>query len=80
MAASVDRSVVTPFLLRVFISHHFSANDFDDPSSFPNSELHLYTWRDATLQELVELVRGVDKAAQERDQDLFFSLVVSFQF
>lgn len=76
MAASVDRSAVTPFLLRVFVGNRFAKAEFEEGKQLPSSELHLYTWHDATLRELAELIKGVDEAARERDQDLFFSLVM----
>ncbi len=73
-AAPVDRAVTTPFLLRVYVGHSFSERDFEGRA--PASELHLYTWRDATLRELAELIKGVDESARTKDQDLFFSIVV----
>ena len=72
----IDRQKSVPLLLRVFIktgSHH-TAEDFQgrEPSK---DEIQIYTWKDASLKELTELIKGVKAAARARDARLSFSFV-----
>ena len=52
----VDREKVCPFLLRIFykINSYNSLNLFKEPP-FP-SELNIYTWEDADLEELAKFI------------------------
>ena len=54
--AYVDREKVCPFLLRIFykINSYNSINLFKEPP-FP-SELNIYTWEDADLEELAKFI------------------------
>ncbi|XP_019872390.1 histone deacetylase complex subunit SAP18 [Aethina tumida] len=57
----VNRQKVCPFLLRVFVSKsgfHFKIADYNKGST-PLNELQIYTWKDATLHELTQLVKEV---------------------
>merc|ERR1719334_922566 len=57
----VDRQVICPFLVRVFINdnQHLTAADFANPDDLPEGALHIHTWKNATLQEIVQLVSQV---------------------
>jgi hypothetical protein len=62
-APCVDRERTCPFLIRVFVRQgdHSSPRDFYGMDGVPCddgvTELHFYTWEDANLLELAELVR-----------------------
>ncbi|KAF2311111.1 hypothetical protein GH714_019549 [Hevea brasiliensis] len=54
----VDREKTCPLLLRVFtkIGNHHSKEDFAVRGKEPKDEVQIYTWKDATLRELTDLV------------------------
>ncbi|GAB9465577.1 hypothetical protein Gpo141_00002982 [Globisporangium polare] len=65
--ARVDRETHCPFLLRVFISTgaHSRKGAYESLDENPIAdELHIYTWPDATLGELAELVQDSNADAQ----------------
>lgn len=41
----------------------------------PKDEVQIYTWMDATLRELTDLVKEVSPAARRRDAKLSFAVV-----
>jgi len=75
--ASVDREKVCPLLLRVFIKNgpdHHTAEDF--AGGVPKEhEVQIYTWKDATLQELTDLIKGINKQARSPTAKLSFAFV-----
>ncbi|TKY63806.1 Histone deacetylase complex subunit SAP18 [Spatholobus suberectus] len=54
----VDREKTCPLLLRVFtkIGGHHTMEDFAVRGKEPKDEVQIYTWKDATLRELTDLV------------------------
>ncbi|KAK9875099.1 hypothetical protein WA026_005894 [Henosepilachna vigintioctopunctata] len=73
----VDRQKVCPFLLRVFVSntgHHSKLSDFNKGNT-PQNELQIYTWKDATLHELTQLVKEVNPEARRKGTKFSFSFV-----
>uniref|UniRef100_A0A803MQ35 Histone deacetylase complex subunit SAP18 n=1 Tax=Chenopodium quinoa TaxID=63459 RepID=A0A803MQ35_CHEQI len=54
----VDREKTCPLLLRVFtkVGSHHSREDFAVRGQEPKNEFQIYTWKDATLRELTDLV------------------------
>ncbi|GMP43102.1 hypothetical protein CsSME_00012602 [Camellia sinensis var. sinensis] len=54
----VDREKTCPLLLRVFtkIGGHHTDSDFAVRGKEPKDEVQIYTWKDATLRELTDLV------------------------
>ncbi|KAI7862856.1 Sin3 associated polypeptide p18-domain-containing protein [Spinellus fusiger] len=77
MSTPIDREKECPFLLRVFTkkgSHH-RVNDFTLHSTPSTDELQLYTWRNATLDELAQLIQQVIPEAQHHDARISFRLV-----
>ncbi|KAL5748624.1 hypothetical protein ACOSP7_025667 [Xanthoceras sorbifolium] len=73
----VDREKTCPLLLRVFTkteSHH-SAEDFALRGKEPKDEVQIYTWKDATLRELTDLVKEVAPEARRRNAKLSFAFV-----
>jgi histone deacetylase complex subunit SAP18 len=78
---ALNREKVCPLLLRVFVSQHrhHRPHDFGGTTN-PPGELQIYTWKDAMLKELGELVKGVHSEARGRDVSLSFSLVYRDRF
>lgn len=55
----VDREKICPFLIRVFYNENeFSSLKQFDNGAFPSNELQIYTWDDANLRELTNLIIG----------------------
>ncbi|KAL9289861.1 hypothetical protein ACSQ67_024367 [Phaseolus vulgaris] len=73
----VDREKTCPLLLRVFtkIGGHHSMEDFAVRGKEPKDEVQIYTWKDATLRELTDLVKEVAPAARRRNAKLSFAFV-----
>ncbi|ENN71722.1 hypothetical protein D910_04597 [Dendroctonus ponderosae] len=74
---SVDRQKVCPFLLRVFVSssgQHHKISEYHKGNT-PSNELQIYTWKDATLHELTQLVKEVNPEARRKGTKFSFSLV-----
>jgi len=73
----VDREKTCPLLLRVFtkIGDHHLKEDFAVRGKEPKDEVQIYTWKDATLRELTDLVKEVAPAARKRDAKLSFAFV-----
>lgn len=70
---------VCPLLLRVFLSkdRHNLISEYKNGHTPPaSSELQIYTWTDATLSELMDLVREVRENA--RQKGTLFSFCVVF--
>ncbi|XVE77020.1 hypothetical protein DITRI_Ditri13aG0028400 [Diplodiscus trichospermus] len=75
----VDREKV-PLSLSLRISNsriggHHSKEDFAVRGKEPKDEVQIYTWKDATLRELTDLVKEVAPAARRRDARLSFAFV-----
>ncbi|CAN4097417.1 unnamed protein product [Withania somnifera] len=73
----VDREKTCPLLLRVFtkVGGHHSDNEFAVRGKEPKDEVQIYTWMDATLRELTDLVKEVAPEARRRDATLSFAFV-----
>ncbi|KAJ0047541.1 hypothetical protein Pint_15958 [Pistacia integerrima] len=73
----VDREKTCPLLLRVFtkIGSHHSVEDFAVRGKEPKDEVQIYTWKDATLRELTDLVKEVASEARRRNAKLSFAFV-----
>lgn len=48
---------------------------FNDTSHLPKSEVQIYTWPDASLRELTELLQEVDASAKAEDSRLEFAFI-----
>ncbi|KAF3448459.1 hypothetical protein FNV43_RR09172 [Rhamnella rubrinervis] len=73
----VDREKTCPLLLRVFtkLGGHHSEEDFAVRGKEPKDEVQIYTWKDATLRELTDLVKEVAPEARRRNAKLSFAFV-----
>lgn len=81
---AIDREKVCPLLLRVFpkTGSHYEPEDFEgDPAEVPpagrepKDEVQMYTWQDATLRELCDLVKEVYSPARKPSARLSFALI-----
>jgi hypothetical protein len=70
----IDRTTEAPFLLRCFVFHNETPKPEQFVARLPR-DVHVYTWRDATLREVAELLREVDKEAARPGAVLDFYLV-----
>jgi len=74
---TVDREKTCPLLLRVFCNptgrHHEMREYFK--GVVPTNELQIYTWLDATLKELMGLVKEVNPDARRKGTYFDFSVV-----
>ncbi|XWS35712.1 hypothetical protein CRYUN_Cryun20dG0020000 [Craigia yunnanensis] len=57
------------------IGGHHSKEDFAVRGKEPKDEVQIYTWKDATLRELTDLVKEVAPEARRRDARLSFAFV-----
>ncbi|KAI3944371.1 hypothetical protein MKW98_006532 [Papaver atlanticum] len=75
--ALIDREKTCPLLLRVFtkVGGHHTKEDFAVRGKEPKKEVQIYTWKDATLRELTDLVKEVAPEARRRDAKLSFAFV-----
>eukprot|EP01010_Urceolus_cornutus_P000938 NODE_1449_length_912_cov_248.699884_g1119_i0.p1 GENE.NODE_1449_length_912_cov_248.699884_g1119_i0~~NODE_1449_length_912_cov_248.699884_g1119_i0.p1 ORF type:complete len:249 (-),score=47.86 NODE_1449_length_912_cov_248.699884_g1119_i0:97-843(-) len=74
----INRQEVCPLLLRVFVSsgeHHKVEQFSNKAAELVDDEVQIYTWKDATLLELTQLIQRVKPFAKERNAQLHFNLV-----
>lgn len=73
----VDREKTCPLLLRVFplVGGHHKLDAYARRGELPPGEVQMYTWVDATLRELTELVQQVRHEARTRHARLSFAFV-----
>jgi len=58
------------------VGSHHRIEDYQVRGKEPVSdEVQIYTWRDASLRELTELIKEVNEAARRRESRLSFSFV-----
>ncbi|KAJ8449332.1 hypothetical protein Cgig2_002464 [Carnegiea gigantea] len=57
------------------IGGHHTQEDFAVRGKEPKDEVQMYTWKDATLRELTDLVKEVSPAVRRRDAKLSFAVV-----
>lgn len=73
----LDRAKVCPLMLRVFTRRggHHRLEDFARRGQEPDDEVSMYTWPDATLRELSDLVKEVLPDARQRQSRMGFALI-----
>eukprot|EP00884_Botryococcus_braunii_P014369 jgi/Botrbrau1/22933/Bobra.0030s0010.2 len=73
----IDREKTCPLLLRMFpkFNGHHHLEEYQRRGQEPKSEVQVYTWMDATLRELTDLVKEVQPAARRANARLDFALV-----
>ncbi|RKP38968.1 histone deacetylase complex subunit SAP18-like protein, partial [Dimargaris cristalligena] len=74
---AVDRQKSVPFLLRIFFNFeiHNPLSEYNQIDRLPENELQVYTWRDATLHELAQLIKEVLPEAREPGVSMQFNLI-----
>ncbi|CAH0492007.1 unnamed protein product [Peronospora farinosa] len=75
---AINREKHCPFLLRVFFSKgvHNRTDAFEALEDKPiANELHIYTWPDATLREIADLVQDSNTDAQKPNMRLSICIV-----
>ncbi|EPB90236.1 hypothetical protein HMPREF1544_02921 [Mucor circinelloides 1006PhL] len=76
MSTTVDREKDCPFLLRIFYRNGgHNLNNQYTVDSVPSDELSIYTWKNATLEEIAQLIEHVIPEARDPDARLAFRLV-----
>jgi len=72
----IDREKTCPLLLRVFcqMGRHHRPEEFMN-SKTPANELQIYTWKDASLKELMGLVKEVNPEARRKGTYFDFAIV-----
>jgi len=77
MPVEIDREKTCPLLLRVFpkVGGLHRAEEFASRGKEPKEEVQIYTWPDATLRELTDLVKEVRPEARKNTARLDFALV-----
>eukprot|EP01016_Furgasonia_blochmanni_P040398 TRINITY_DN5154_c0_g1_i6.p1 TRINITY_DN5154_c0_g1~~TRINITY_DN5154_c0_g1_i6.p1 ORF type:complete len:130 (-),score=25.67 TRINITY_DN5154_c0_g1_i6:38-427(-) len=72
----IDREKTCPFLLRLFWKENdaHSLEDFIEKGKEPvQDEVQVYTWKDATLRELVDLVKSSIPCAMRKEAKFKFT-------
>ncbi|MEW5305799.1 MAG: hypothetical protein WDW36_008317 [Sanguina aurantia] len=74
--APIDREKTCPLLLRAFpkLGGHHRLEDFGR-GGLPRDEVQVYTWMDAPLRELSDMIKEVQPAARNRASCLSFAFV-----
>ncbi|KAL1915814.1 uncharacterized protein VTP21DRAFT_6202 [Calcarisporiella thermophila] len=76
-ATKIDRTKITPFLLRIYCrsgSHH-RLEDYDYNRVPASDEFQIYTWKDATLNELLALIKAVFPESNRPNARTSFRLI-----
>ncbi|RYY84357.1 hypothetical protein EON63_09395 [archaeon] len=75
----IDRTSITPVLIRCFwkLHRHHISSDYRGVGRnvFPNQEVLIHTWPDATLRDILELLKDTVDYVRDSDTVLEFSLV-----
>lgn len=74
---ALDRQKVCPMYVRLFcrLHGHHAPAEFGRDRAPAADELTIYTWRDATLAELADLIKEVNVECRRRDAAFDFQLV-----
>ena len=72
----IEREKTCPLLLRVFcqLGRHHRPDEFSYNKT-PSNELQIYTWKDATLKELMNLVKEVNPEARHKGTYFDFGIM-----
>jgi len=74
----LDRAKTCPFLLKVYpkINGEHSLKQFSNPDKdLLSDEINLYTWMDANLKEIADLLKEFIPQAKQKDATLEFNIV-----
>lgn len=78
--SGIDRQKTCPFMIKLYcrMNGHHRLEEFAPPRFPVDDEVIIYTWRDATLRELSNLVRDVLPTSQANDPTLKFSFTLLY--
>jgi histone deacetylase complex subunit SAP18 len=78
-SSGIDRTKTCPFLLRCFwkLNQNNLSSDYRHVSKgiYPNQEVQIYTWMNATLGEIAELLKDAVSRIKEKNTVLTFQVV-----
>eukprot|EP00003_Mantamonas_plastica_P008372 TRINITY_DN172_c0_g1_i5.p1 TRINITY_DN172_c0_g1~~TRINITY_DN172_c0_g1_i5.p1 ORF type:complete len:175 (-),score=53.43 TRINITY_DN172_c0_g1_i5:62-586(-) len=77
VSTEIDREKITPFLLKVFVGlpgEHYLDTDFVEWNQVPEDFVTIYTWPDANIAELTQLIGGVFEEANAEDVQMDFKI------
>jgi hypothetical protein len=78
-SAVIDRSTSCPHLLRVFWQSNRNNSPLEYKAvvhdKFPDNEIQIYTWPDATLKEIGDLLKSTVASSRQKNVTLSFDLV-----
>ncbi|CAG8490882.1 6878_t:CDS:2 [Ambispora gerdemannii] len=77
----IDREKTCPFLLRIFCQEgaHHKIEKYTNDEQPVQDEVQIYTWKDATLKELANLIKSIKPEAQRINARISFKLVYQDQ-
>ena len=79
----VNRYEICPFLMKVFYrENEYNSLQLYEYGNFPMNEIHIYTWMDATLREITNLLQGIlklDKNCVYKYSIVFYDSLGSLQ-
>eukprot|EP01090_Pellita_catalonica_P019384 TRINITY_DN6578_c0_g1_i2.p1 TRINITY_DN6578_c0_g1~~TRINITY_DN6578_c0_g1_i2.p1 ORF type:complete len:125 (-),score=10.63 TRINITY_DN6578_c0_g1_i2:15-389(-) len=73
----VNRDIVSPSLIRVFITTggHRRPQDFERKDKLPKEEVQIYAWNDTDLRELTELLKEVYPPIRKHGVRISYALI-----
>jgi len=75
----IDRTKTCPLLLRCFwkLHRHHALSEYRNVAKdiHPTQEVQIYTWQNATLRELSDLLKDVIHGARDKNASLSINLV-----
>lgn len=71
----IKRDEVCPFLLRLFFRTDFSNLEEFQGEADNKDEMHVHTWKDATLEEITRLIQAVKAETNDPNGRLHYSIV-----
>eukprot|EP00052_Salpingoeca_macrocollata_P013968 m.109222 g.109222 ORF g.109222 m.109222 type:complete len:200 (-) comp19130_c3_seq2:41-640(-) len=74
-AGPIDRAKRCPFLLRVFVGPRFHRTEDFQGGNVPSGGLQIYTWLDATLHELTQLIKDVMHDTRPKGTRFTFKII-----
>ena len=75
---AIDREKICPFLIRCFwsTSRPYSSLDYDTrKGKLPQNEVQIYTWKDANILEITELLKEAIPATCQKNITISYAFV-----
>lgn len=75
----IDRTKTCPFLLRCFwkMHRHHNLGEYRNVAQdiHPSQEAQIYTWQNATLKEICDLLKDVVHSARDKNSSLSINVI-----